>query len=233
MTGHPWLVRVARRLLKPFPAWRGRRAGLRHLSALPRRLSDSREYEDYLLLQVGRSLSMRAYVAHDRVPQLVKVFQLADPRPAGERAVLCVGCRNQHELQVLRKANFADVVGIDLFSDSADIQAMDMHAMVFPNRRFDVIFACHSLEHAHDVSAVLSEFRRVARPAAVCVLEVPVRFGDRPGREDLQDFQSVEGLLARCQPIVAEVLFAEEVPRDPPVVRVVFRMHGEDAGGTR
>ena len=215
------VARAARSVLKPLRDWRGRRACRRRLEALPRRLSDSPGYEAYLMHQLARSLGMRSYVAHGRVQQLVDAFRLADRRPAEGRSVLCVGCRNGHELTVFREAGFADVIGIDLFSESRDIQVMDMHTMTFPDARFDVIFACHSLEHALDAEAVLAEFRRVARPGAVCALEVPVRFKKWPGREDLQDFDSADGLIARCAPILQEVLFAAEVG---PVVRLVFRI---------
>lgn len=216
-------ARAARWVVKPCRAWRDRRARRRRLAALPRRLNDSRDYEEYLMHQLARSLGMRTYIAHGRVQQLVDAFQRADGRAAEGRSVLCVGCRNAHELTAFREAGFDDVTGIDLFCESRDVQVMDMHAMTFPDARFDVIFACHSLEHALDADAVLAEFSRVARPGAVCVLEVPVRFKKWPGREDLQDFDSADGLIARCAPILQEVLFVEEAG---PVVRLVFRLRG-------
>lgn len=217
----PPVAQAARRVLTPLRAWHDRRARRRRLKALPQRLSNSADYEEYLMHQLARSLGMRTYIAHGRVQQLVDAFRRADRQPADGRSVLCVGCRNAHELTVFREAGFDDVVGIDLFSESRDIQVMDMHAMTFPDARFDVIFACHSLEHALDVGAVLAEFSRVARPGAVCVLEVPVRFRKWPGREDLQDFDSADGLIAQCAPILQEVLFVEQAG---PVARLVFRI---------
>jgi ubiquinone/menaquinone biosynthesis C-methylase UbiE len=95
---------------------------------------------------------------------------------------------------------------------------MDMHCLAFPARRFDVILACHSLEHAHDPGRVLSEFQRVARPGAVCAMEVPLR----PGPLDVQDFESLAGLLRACAPILGTLHHAEEQAAKPALARVVF-----------
>lgn len=164
---------------------------------------------------------MREYVPPGRAERLLDALLPFCPRPR-ELSVLCVGCRNTHELDLLRRAGFGDVTGIDLFSSGPDIKAMDMHATTFEDARFDVIFACHSLEHAYDVPALMTEWRRITRPSARCAIEVPVRFRKWPGREDLQDFCSTDGLAAACRPFASHMLYATESAGDPPTIRAVF-----------
>ena len=164
---------------------------------------------------------MREYVAVDRSAALFAAFRAVDRATDPGRAVLCIGCRNAHELNLFRDAGFADVTGIDLFSTDPRIEAMDMHATTFPARRFDVFFACHSLEHAAEPAAVFAEIQRLARANAVVVIEVPVRYRKWPGREDVHDFGSIDGLRASAAALAGRELFAEEIDTDPPIVRLI------------
>jgi SAM-dependent methyltransferase len=179
------------------------------------------DYEDYLLTQLTSSWKKHSCLAPHRTPNLAQRFFERDQQPRGNRSVLCVGCRNSYELNVFQNAGFGNVVGIDLFSTNAAILQMDMHVMRFPDQSFDVIFACHSLEHSYDPGRVLKEFARVIRHRGVCIIEVPIRFRKVPTRADLQDFGSLQGLLAACDPFTGEVLFAEE---SPTIARLIFRV---------
>lgn len=53
------------------------------------------------------------------------------------------------------------------------------------------------------------------------MIEVPIRFRKFPTRTDLQDFDSLQGLLSACEPFVGQVLFAEESPN---FARLIFRV---------
>jgi SAM-dependent methyltransferase len=143
--------------------------------------------------------------------------------------VLCVGCRNTVELNEFRARGFADVVGIDLFSQHPDILVMDMHEMTFADESFDVIFSSHSLEHSYDLERVVREIARVARRRALVAAEVPVR-GQR-GDADLLVFGDVTELRTAFGHHVGEVLMAEERPsrsetndQGTDVARLVFRI---------
>jgi SAM-dependent methyltransferase len=59
-------------------------------------------------------------------------------------------------------------VGIDLFSDAADIRA-DAHALPFLPGSFDVVFSYAVLEHLHNPFLGLAEVRRVLRPNGIMV----------------------------------------------------------------
>jgi SAM-dependent methyltransferase len=209
---------LARAIREAARRWRDRRAARRMLARLPARLHASSHYEGYLMAQLIGSHQKRAYVAHGRAEQLVELLREVTSPPARPLSALCVGCRNTHELEVMRRAGYAEVMGIDLFSVDRDILPMDMHCLAFPDRRFDVILACHSLEHALEPRRVLAEFQRTARPGAVCVIEVPLR----PSGLDLQDFQSVSCLLRDCAPIAETILYAGERTSQPAIARAVF-----------
>ena len=180
------------------------------------------DYQVYVQAQVAKTQRMRGYLAAHRIQNLVRALVLADHRAPGGRSVLCVGCRNTFELGVFYAAGFGPIIGIDLVQMAPTIQAMDMHALTFPDAMFDVIFSCHSLEHAYDLDVALREWARVTVPGGTWAIEVPIRF---PVSEvDRQDMGSLEGLNARCAPFLDSVLFAEE-SGDGTVARLVGRCH--------
>ena len=192
-----------------------------------RRLGGDREYRDYLRVQLRRSLSKRAN--DSGVGPRVLIDQIAGSVPPSGSRVLCVGCRNAVELNEFRARGFADVVGIDLFSQHPDILVMDMHEMTFADESFDVIFSSHSLEHSYDLERVVGEIARVARRGALVAAEVPVR-GQR-GDADLLVFGDVAELRNAFGHHVGEVLMAEERPsrsetndQGTDVARLVFRI---------
>ena len=141
--------------------------------------------------------------------------------------MLCVGGRNGFELDRFQAFGLA-TTGIDLFSQRPDILVMDMHATLFSDDSFDAVYASHSLEHSHDLPAVLAEISRVARDGAIVGIEVPVRH--KGSDADLIEFSGLDDLLAALRPIVNRVLYAEEQPahsetnaQGSAIARVVFR----------
>lgn len=184
--------------------------------------ADDEVYQAYVAAQVAKTQRMRGYLAVHRIQNLVRALIHADHRSPVNRSVLCIGCRNTFELGVLHAAGFGPVIGIDLVQMHPTIQAMDMHAMTFPDAMFDVIFSCHSLEHAYDLETVLREWARVTVPGGTWAIEVPIRF--TPTEVDRQDVGSVAGLVAMCAPFIMP-LWTEE-SGDGTVARLVGRRHG-------
>lgn len=89
------------------------------------------------------------------------------------KKILCVGARDASEVLAFRTAGY-DAIGIDLYtSDQTIIKVIDMQEMTnyFNENEFDVVFSCHSLEHAYDPIRVLKSIRRVA--AQGCFLILP------------------------------------------------------------
>ena len=147
--------------------------------------------QDYIKLQLERSLALKDHNPGDRARYLIA--KMAEHAAPASR-ILCVGCRNGHELDHLAAAGFANTAGIDLHSTDPRIRVMDMHALAFADASFDVVYASHCLEHALDPARAAVEFRRVARPGGLVVLEVPVKYGRRGA--DLWDFESPAGVAA-------------------------------------
>jgi SAM-dependent methyltransferase len=192
-----------------------------------RRLERSRpsEYRAYLDEQLRRSLSKREN--DPGVGARLLIGEVASRLPTGA-SVLCIGCRNGLELDRFRALGH-DATGIDIYSQRPDILVMDMHALDFPDGRFDAVYASHSLEHAYDLPAVLREIARVAREGAVAGVEVPVRH--KGSDADRLEFGGLDDVRAALAPIVAEELYGEDIParsetneQGSDVARVVFRV---------
>jgi SAM-dependent methyltransferase len=212
------------------------RDGARKLLEAPhwlglRRLGKTRppEYRDYLATQLKRTLSKRE--TDPGIGAVTLINSVAEQHPS-RGPVLCVGCRNQLELDRFRERGFGDVVGIDVFSDRPDIVVMDMHDMTFEDDSFDVVYASHSLEHSYDVERVAAEIVRVGRDGAVVGIEVPVRVqasaADRVVFSGLDELRSVfDGRIGK------ELLAEEHAPRSElneqgtEIARLVFRLRKE------
>ena len=194
--------------------------------AVVRRDRRAPTYLLYVCLQLEKSRGYAGKVSA-RTRRLVTKLVASTAGVGPDRSsssVLCVGCRNVHELQVMREAGYGSVTGIDLFASSPEILTMDMHALEFPDDRFDVVYTCHSLEHSLTPCAAVREMVRVAKPGAVVAVEVPVRFPSSV--VDLQDYHSVDGVRALFHPHVGEILLAEDEPNPTTgdVVRLLFRV---------
>ncbi len=161
---------------------------------------------EYWALQRDRSIELKDHDPGARTIDLAA--RLAGFLAPGAR-ILCVGCRNAHELDHLSRAGFPDALGIDLHSTDPRIAVMDMHAMSFRDGEFDAVFAAHVLEHALDPARAAREIRRVLRPRGVLLAEVPVQYGRRGA--DLWDFQTPERLAELFEP--CQILWSEMGPQ--------------------
>jgi SAM-dependent methyltransferase len=189
----------------------------------------SAEYRDYLAIQLRRTLSKRD--TDPGIGAVTLINRVAEQRTDGG-SVLCVGCRNALELDRFRSRGFADVVGIDLFSQRADIKVMEMHEMTFPDNSFDVVYASHALEHSYDVERVVGEIFRVARDGAIVGVEVPVRV--QASTADRIVFSGLDELRASFEPHIRDEVLAEEQPphsatndQGTEIARLVFRLRKE------
>jgi SAM-dependent methyltransferase len=187
------------------------------------------EYQDYLAIQLRRTLSKRE--TDPGIGAVTLINRIAGERHDGG-SVLCVGCRNTLELDRFHARGFDDVIGIDVFSQREDIKVMDMHEMTFPDNSFDVVYASHALEHAYDVQRVVAEVVRVAREGAIVGVEVPVRV--QASTADRMVFSGLGELRAAFEPSISEELLAEEQPAHSPtndqgteIARLVFRLRKE------
>lgn len=192
------------------------------------------DYQSYIDTQLQRTMAQRHRHNSLRSPHLIDSI-MDHVTPAPGQKVLCIGCRDTNELDYFRSKGMSHVTGIDLFSNSPDVQVMDMHNMTFPDDEFDVIYSSHSLEHAYDPAQVIAEIVRIARPGALVGIEVPIGF--QPRGADIVDFGTVSALHDRFGTAVNNVLLSEEHPPNSAnnpngnrIARVVFQFKGEDSG---
>jgi SAM-dependent methyltransferase len=84
------------------------------------------------------------------------------------KRVLVVGCGSGREAAELALALNADVTGIDIntrwdpeAAAVAKLQYGDATALEFPDRKFDLVYSYHALEHIPDFRRALGEMKRV------------------------------------------------------------------------
>lgn len=188
----------------------------RLLTSLKERLA----YRCYRRVQMRQSRAKRHKDASFRIVPFVELIKrrCTDLRP--ESAILCIGARNEVELDVFARNGFRNVTGIDLWSGSPRIIVCDMHRLVFPDASFDLIFASHVFEHAWDFSRVASECVRVLRPGGHIFCAVPTGF--TPTDHDRYNFRDTAGILnyfSRWR-----VTLLEELQFRPGELSVLFRV---------
>lgn len=150
--------------------------------------------EAYLKLQIDRSTLLKDHDGGERSRCLIRrMAEFAPPAAQGRTGprVLCVGCRNGHELDHLAEAGYTNTVGIDLHSTDPRILVMDMHEVSFADGSFDIVFASRVLEHALEPKRAARELRRVVREGGLIVLECGPR---APEQGALWNFPSGERL---------------------------------------
>jgi SAM-dependent methyltransferase len=181
---------------------------------LQKRQMNGDGYRDYLLAQIETSLlKSESAGLNKRTAYLTALMEPHVPFPRSGQTFLCVGCRNTFELDHIEQKCGIKTLGVDLFSrNPSRIQVQDMHKMSFSDDMFDGVYACHSLEHSHDLGAALSEFIRVLKPGGLLTIEVPVCF--TPSKSDRQDVGSVDNLISRIGGNLDKVLFKEETERE-------------------
>jgi SAM-dependent methyltransferase len=230
------IVRTIRSIITRHPCllqWWNRVMYLKHQFELWRLGNgQNSQYRRYLKIQFTRTFSKKFCHPGLRTQLLIdKLFDVG--HPAKDAVVLCIGCRNTHEIDYFQHHGLVQVVGIDVYSESTRIQVMDMHHLTFPENSFDIIYSSHSLEHAYDPEQVARGIVRVAKPGALVAIEVPVKYAVQgEDRADLVDFENLDKLQAFFAPSIERVLWSEELAPHTlrndmgiSVVRTVFSIH--------
>jgi SAM-dependent methyltransferase len=189
----------------------------------------SPEYREYLEMQLRRTLAKKNVVEGMKLRTKILVDTLSGFTDLSKSDVLCIGCRDHHELDYFLSKQAQSVVGIDLQSASSDIVVMDMQNMLFSDDSFDVVYSAHSLEHAYDPNKVASEIIRVARPNAWVAIEVPIQYDVRGA--DLIDFGNTDNVQKLFGDHFLKAFLSEDLPAGHPrndggtsIARTVFQI---------
>lgn len=184
------------------------------------RLKERLEYRRYLRAQIRQSRAKRHKDASFRLVPFVELIRQRCTDLTANSPILCVGARNEVELDIFARNGFRNVTATDLWSASPRIVACDMHALIFPDASFDLIFASHVFEHSWDFARVAAECVRVLRPGGYVFCAVPTGF--EPSDHDRYDFKDAAGLLVYFRRW-RTTLLAEERLR-PGELSVLFRV---------
>lgn len=95
--------------------------------------------------------------------------------------ILDVGCGDGCGLLWFKNNFYYNVYGCDIDFEKVSrakkagfpISVIDMHNIPFTNNKFDVIYASHVLEHAHDPITVIYEFHRILKSEGILIIVVP------------------------------------------------------------
>jgi SAM-dependent methyltransferase len=187
--------------------------------------SDSR-FDAYLFEQLEHTLTKKRLFGR-RKTSSVPFIDIVD-RQVGlkDKAVLCIGARNEDEINCFRAKGVAKVVGIDLYSDHPAILVMDMHDLKFADHSFDVVYSRHSFEHAYDKRKAAAEFARVVRTSGVVAIEVPGRF---KGGADVNLFGDVGDVKAPFEGFISSVIYEEYSKKEDnthkmDILRLIMRI---------
>lgn len=125
-------------------------------------------YQEYINAQLGHQGS-KSRTKSKSYLRYIDAFKKSYP---DAKKILCVGARDSSEVIAFRNEGY-DAIGIDLYTDNEEIiKVVDMHNLsdTFKENEFDVIFSCHSLEHAYDPEHVLKSFRSIATQGCFLIL---------------------------------------------------------------
>ena len=184
------------------------------------KLKERLDYRRYLWAQIRQSRAKRHKNASFRLVPFVELIKRHCSDLTATSPILCIGARNEGELDIFARNGFRNVTAMDLWSSSPRIIVCDMHRLVFPDGSFDLIFASHVFEHSWDFPKVAAECMRVLRPGGYVFCAVPTGF--EPTGHDRYDFKDAAGILAyfaRWRP----TLLAEERLR-PGELSALFRV---------
>lgn len=82
------------------------------------------------------------------------------------KSVICMGCRDDSEVQTFIKAGF-DAIGFDINCETRLIKKIDAHKMNEYFDAVDLIYASHALEHMYDVDKVMKHVKSIAKNVVI------------------------------------------------------------------
>jgi len=97
--------------------------------------------------------------------------------------ILDIGCRDGMWLDILKKAKFKKLRGLDISEQALEISTKkghnvtrgDAQELPFPDEEFNFISIIHTLEHCPEPLKVLAEIKRVLKPNGRILVVVPLQ----------------------------------------------------------
>ena len=97
-----------------------------------------------------------------------------------DSSILDIGCGDGNFLNILKKAGFKDLTGMDLFIDEKNmrdgIKIFQSALEDFnPKRKYDVIISNHAFEHMDNQLINLKCFENLIKPNGIIIIRIPVK----------------------------------------------------------
>ena len=181
-------------------------------------------YRSYVQAQLRHTMAKANKDASFRLRPYIDSVKAHGEGLNADSSILCVGSRNEIELDIFAENGFRNVTAIDLWSTSPRLLRRDMHDMGFDESTFDLVFASHSFEHSYDFRTVASECTRVLRDGGYVFCAVPVDY--ETDAHDRYDFKDAQTLLSFF-PGRTELVFEEKHVYDASTseMEMMFRVH--------
>lgn len=124
----------------------------------------------------------RVYVAQKRANKR-NTFKFVKGLISRKWKILDIGCRDGMWLDMLKKAKFKNLRGIDISKKALAIASKKGHDVTrgnaqelpFPDEEFNFVSIIHTLEHCPEPEKVLSEIKRVLEPNGRILIVVPLQ----------------------------------------------------------
>lgn len=143
--------------------------------------------------------------------------------------LLSIGPKNEGELLMYARYGFSwkNLIGVDLFSYSPKILAMDMHDMSFPDNSFDIVTSLWSIRYSYDLKKATKEIIRVAKDKAI--IAVGITWNEDPVKDAgyVSQLRSLDELLDYFSGHVDKVIWRVEEEssfNSPTNMVIVFRI---------
>lgn len=156
-------------------------------------------YQDYLDHQAAKLDTIRERLEKKEAESLAEFrrrFESCAPLREA-RSVLCLGARLGTEVQALHQLGLF-AVGIDLNPgpDNPRVLPGDFHRLVFPDGSVDAVYT-NALDHAFELSTVMTEIARVLRPGGLFVTDFVQGFeeGFIPGKFESFHWRESDALI--------------------------------------
>ena len=192
-------------------------------------LSKNFAYKRYLYRQIQKTVGMLPAQQADRTADFI-AYAVRHIPDLENKAVCCIGCRDEKELDAWRSFNIANAVGVDLMSVNKDIHIMDMHSMTFHDDSFDIVYACHSLEHSAKPQKAIDEFTRIVKNNGYIAIEIPTNF--IPNNVDIHSFENISAVHQLFSNKNNRVIYEKFIPASSPeniigedIFRIIYQIH--------
>jgi len=136
--------------------------------------TNSSSYEGYISHQSSHAANSHRSERRYSTPHICAGLTKGILSAFGEiESILAIGTRGRAEINFLKEFT-AEVTGIDLFVSPLceEIVKCDMHCVdeMFEENAFDIVYSCHSLEHAANPVKLLANIKKVGRRGAFFVV---------------------------------------------------------------